>query len=290
MIFLASLKDLSYLRLRMARSKIASRTTLPSQRSTPLAPPLHPRAVETERTNADTGHGNYSGNQRPRDTLFQSLPQKALRHSVVASLLTAVFKGQLKAGDWLNVQELAAQFGVSPTPIREALVELAAIGVVEMVHNKGTVVRPFGPEQLREIFQVRRVLETEATRCACGKIESGALERLRDVMIRLLNRKEPNWSERAMAADHELHHLIAERCGSHRLAEEIGRYETLIQCIRDVVGDQSSARHRALPEHLRIIQALLEGDAEKAAAAMAFHIQSTATAVQSALFPESTKS
>ncbi|MBI4323790.1 MAG: GntR family transcriptional regulator [Chloroflexi bacterium] len=245
--------------------------------------------MKSQRTNTDAEPADAIDHSTVREYFFKPLPQKALRHSVLVSLLTAVFKGQLHDGDWLNVQELAAQFGVSATPVREALVELAGIGVVEMVHNKGTVVRPFGQVQLREIYQLRRVLETEATRCACGKIEAGALDQLQDVMARLLNKKDLGWSERAMAADRQLHDLIARHCGSRRLAEEIGRYNTLVQSIRDVVGDQSSAQQRALPEHLQIIKALLEGNADGAAAAMARHIQGTAEAVEEALFPKAPK-
>ncbi len=218
---------------------------------------------------------------------FNPLPQKAIRQGLVGSLLNAIFKGQLKEGDWLNMQKLAEQFGVSATPVREALVELAAVGIVEMQHNRGTVVRPFGPVQLQDIFHVRRVLETEATRCACGRIPVETLTELKQEMTDLLgNRRAANWSDRAMKSDRSLHELVAKHCGSQRLAEEIMRYNTLIQCIRDVVGDQSSAQQRALTEHLEIIHPLLKGQVECAADAMARHIQSTADSIEAALFGE----
>lgn len=219
--------------------------------------------------------------------LFLRLPQKALRRNVIASLLTAIFKGQLREGDWLNAQQLAKQFGVSATPVREALVEMAAVGLVEMQHNRGTVVRPFGPMQLQDIYHLRRVLETEATRCACGRIPAETLAALKQEMTDLLgNRRAVNWSDRAMKSDRELHELIANHCGSQRLAEEIMRYNTLIQCIRDVVGNQSAAQHCALTEHLEIIQPLVKGQAERAADAMARHIQNTADRIEAALFAD----
>ncbi len=217
---------------------------------------------------------------------FVPLPQRALRRNAVASLLAAIFKGQLKAGDWLNAQKLAEQFGVSATPIREALVELAGVGIVEMQHNRGTSVRPFGPVQLQDIYRLRRVLETEAARCACSEIPLEALMSLRQEMTELLgNRKAPHWSDRAMKSDRDLHDLVARHCGSQRLAEEIKRYNTLIQCIRDVVGNQSAAQQRALTEHLEIIEPLLKGDSEAAAEAMAGHIRNTAARIEAALFP-----
>lgn len=211
--------------------------------------------------------------------------QTALRPKVVKALLTAVVKRDFRAGDWLNAQKLAKGLGVSATPVREALVEMAAIGMVEMLHNRGTVVREFGPAQMRNIYHVRRTLEAEATRCACGRMSAETLKAFKAEMTALLEgQTDPGWSDRAMKSDRGLHLLIASHCDNQRLAEEISRYDALIQCIRDVVGNQSSAQMRALREHLNIINPLLKGRADAAASAMGRHIQSTADAVETALF------
>src|SRR3989304_1469431 len=81
------------------------------------------------------------------------------RQNLTQTLLTAVFRGQIPEGEWLNAQKLAAEFGVSATPVREALLELAAVGLVEMQHNRGTVVRPFKARELRDIYHLRAILE-----------------------------------------------------------------------------------------------------------------------------------
>jgi DNA-binding GntR family transcriptional regulator len=217
---------------------------------------------------------------------FEMVPHRALRQNVVASLLKAIFRGQIGEGDWLNAQKLAAKLGVSATPVREALVEMTTIGVVATRHNRGFVARPFGPVQLRDIYHLRQVLEQEAARCAAGKIPAEILTDLQSEMLKLASEtKDSQWSQQAMASDRKLHKLIADHCGSQRLAEEIIRYNILMQAIRDVVGDQSRAQQRALPEHLAIIQSLLDDNPGAAGASMARHIQSTAEAVESALFP-----
>lgn len=250
-----------------------------------------PSCLRFPRVNDPAANLHLTGEHPPPPVactaLFVPLPQRALRRNAVASLLAAIFKGQLKAGDWLNAQKLAEQFGVSATPVREALVELAGVGIVEMQHNRGTTVRPFGPVQLQDIYRLRRVLETEATRSACGHIPVETLTALKREMVELLaNRKAPHWSARAMKSDRDLHDLVAQHCGSQRLAEEIKRYDTLIQCIRDVVGNQSAAQQRALAEHLEIIEPLLTGEIEGAADAMASHIRKTADRIEAALFPD----
>lgn len=223
---------------------------------------------------------NLSGSQP-----FGQLPQRALRQNLTQNLLSAIFRGQLREREWLNAQKLAAEFGVSATPVREALLELAAVGLVEIQHNRGTVVRPFNASDLRDIYHLREILEVEATRCACGRIPHEELRALKQAMTELRGRKGADWSNQAMATDRALHELIARHCGSRRLAEEISRYNNLMQSLRDVVGNQSAAQERALPEHLEILNALMKENPDRAAAAMSKHIQSTARAVTAALFP-----
>jgi DNA-binding GntR family transcriptional regulator len=212
------------------------------------------------------------------------LQRHSIRQDLLSTLLTAIFQGKIEAGQPLNIQRLAVRFGVSATPVREALVQLATIGMVEMRHNYGTVARRFGPEELKEIYHLRSLLESEATRMACGRIPADELTALRSEMQRLLAEHGEGWSEQAMAADRRLHALIARHCGSRRLEEEIGRYNLLMQCIREVVGNFCHAQDKGLSEHLNIVEALLGNHPELAAHAMRSHVLSTAESVKTARF------
>lgn len=208
-----------------------------------------------------------------------------LRHLVVQSLLKEIFLKQLKPGTRLMVMKLAEQFGTSSTPCREALVELESIGVVEFIHNRGAAVSPFGPHELREIYQLRRILEAEAVAQACGRIDSETLIALRDKLIDLSKTQyDENWSQAETDCDLRLHGLISAECGSRRLAKEIRRYDTLVQTIREIIGANSQAQQRALHEHLEIIDKMLDNDAQRAAAAMVDHIGSAAQEAETAMF------
>ncbi len=226
------------------------------------------------------------GMNPPENTLFpKTLSHGALRHQVVRRLLNSIFLGESPSGAQLRVMKLAAQYGLSSTPIREALVELESVGMISFVHNRGAIVNAFGPGQLREIYQLRRILEVEATCSACGRIDAGELESLRREMKLLLKAKHNlHWAEREMATDRRLHALIAASCGSKRLAQEIHRYDTLIQSLRDVVGHERRAQQLANREHIAILDALLADDAPTAVAAMAGHIDHTADSVSKVLF------
>lgn len=227
-----------------------------------------------------------------KDTLRPVVPalgpvrQRALRESVFEILLSAIVRGEMKPDTWTTHQRLAAHLEVSVTPLREALQDLAACGIVENQYNRGTVVRPFGPTQLSEIFYVRAVLEAEATRLACPVIDREALTGLQSLTVSLMSQESPNWNSEVMAEDDNLHTLVAASCGNNRLKEEILRYRSLLACIRRAVAGYHYPFTLALPEHLAVIEALLEQNPEKASEAMTDHILNSAKVCSGVLFPE----
>jgi DNA-binding GntR family transcriptional regulator len=204
------------------------------------------------------------------------------RQTVVESILGEVFQGRLRAGAHLVTQELADRFGVSHTPIREALIALAGIGIIDLVPNRGAVVRRLSTHDVREVCHVRRALECEAARSACGRIDLPALHGLATELKRLMTLKgrSPRFFEQARAVDSRLHDLIAESCGNAFLAKEISRLKILFRAFRDLAWERDQARddyHRLAEEareHLAIVEALLAGDRKEASRAMARHIHS----------------
>jgi len=213
--------------------------------------------------------------------------RRALRHDVVRRLLLALIQGQLPAGTRLITQKLSQHMGVSATPLREALVELEAIGMVEISHNRGAVAVAFGPAELRGIYQVRRVLESEAARCACGRIDRAVIERFLEDMREFANRRSKTavWLRSVMACDARFHAAIAAACGNPRLAREIDRYAVLIQTISAAIGNKHRSKQDGIREHIDILEALRDEDPDRCAAAMARHIDATANRALGVMFP-----
>jgi len=204
------------------------------------------------------------------------------RQTIVESLFADVFQGRLRPGSHLVTQELAERFGVSHTPIREALIALAGIGIVDLVPNRGAVVRRISAREVREVCQVRRLLECEAVRSATGRIDLSQLHELAAELRRLVaaRGRSPRFIEQARVLDSRLHDLIADCCENSFLAKEISRLKTLFRAFRDVAWERDEARndyHRLAEEareHLAIVEALLAGDARQGSRAMARHIHS----------------
>jgi DNA-binding GntR family transcriptional regulator len=203
------------------------------------------------------------------------------RQAIVGSILSDIFQGRLRAGQHLVTQELADRFGVSHTPIREALIALGAIGIIDLMPNRGAIVRLVTGRDVREVCQVRRLLECQAVRSACGRIDHAELRALSAGLRKQLIVKPPfrsRFIEEARTLDSRLHDLILGACGNAFLARELGRLKILFRAFRDVAWEHDEAHndyHRLSEEsreHLAIVEALLTGDRRAAARAMSEHI------------------
>jgi len=201
---------------------------------------------------------------------------------LVKSLLADVFSGRVRAGDHLVTQDLAERFQVSHTPVREALIALSGMGIIDLLPNRGAIVRKISVQEVREVCQVRRILECEATRLACGQIALADLDELAADLRKMkpIRNPGPSFIPEARALDTRLHDLIAESCGNAFLAHEIGRLKMLFRAFRDVAWEHDEARNdfRRLAqesgEHLAIVEALRKGDPRSARRAMSRHIRS----------------
>ena len=191
------------------------------------------------------------------------------------SILAAIVEGRLQPGTLHSVQSLATAFGVSRTPVREALIDLSGQGVVKFERNRGVRVMQTSVHDLEEIIALRLLLEVPATRRA---VENGG-----GSLIAGLRRELPEMEAAAAAGDeltmmrHDrtFHMLINEASGNSRLT-------AFVDSLRDLLltrGVSTVGRSRQLPEivaeHREILAAVEAGDAAAAASAMKKHLVNT---------------
>ena len=198
-------------------------------------------------------------------------PRSAGKMAVVEGLIADLITGKYQGGDRLTEAAAVEQFGFSRTPVREALVELEGLGLLERRPNCGAVFLPFGPTELEEIYAVRTLLEVEATRLATGNIDTSLIASLVSGFEKI---RDENLSDSDWSLDRSLHAAIATAAGNRRLSTEIERYNGLVQTIRKIVGAHALGIHRtSADEHLAILNALENHDAAKAADAMKNHLE-----------------
>jgi len=132
-------------------------------------------------------------------------PVRSASSAVVQLLRHALDSGRWAPGEPLRQEEIAAELGVSRVPVREALFQLQAEGLVEVVPNKGVYVRTLSVAQLQEIFHLRRLLECDVLRDALPRHDRPSVNRLETIQAALDKAtRKLDW----MAGDREFHEAL----------------------------------------------------------------------------------
>ncbi|MBS3180327.1 MULTISPECIES: GntR family transcriptional regulator [unclassified Pseudoclavibacter] len=187
---------------------------------------------------------------------------------VVESLRKSILSGALRAGQPLVESELAASFGVSKTPVREALKTLAGLGLVTMMEYRGAVVRSVDYEMARAVFEVRCLLEPEAVRLAVGNgIDLTAAQHA-------LERSEAakDSAERSIA-NRDFHRLTYASCGNPLLLSMLDDLRDQTALISVTAWQNGITWVHEAHEHVAILEAAARGDAEEAKHLVDLHIR-----------------
>jgi DNA-binding GntR family transcriptional regulator len=180
--------------------------------------------------------------------------------------------GKLAPGQHLDETELAAAFGVSRTPIRETLIQLASMGLVVIRPRRGAVVAELGPQELLERFEVMSELEAVCTRLAARRMTPAEQQALRDAHAACKDAVDANDPDDYYVKNEAFHRAIY--AGSHNqfLIEQAG---SLYRRLRPYRRLQLRVRNRvsnSYAEHEGLVQAILKGDGELAAQLAREHV------------------
>jgi DNA-binding GntR family transcriptional regulator len=206
------------------------------------------------------------------------------RKDAVLSLLRgAIMDGRLAAGEKLDQNEIADSFGVSRTPVREALKQLEIEGLVAVYPYRGVVVSSLDADELEELFEIRIALEKAAVAGAAGKLSTRQVARLRSVlrdMDAIVD--DPQSDDEWMQLNHEFHKIINDACGRPRLIALIDQYrgnvQRYVRTYLKIFGREQSQR-----EHWELFDACAEGRVQLAQKVIERHLRNTARALQAAL-------
>lgn len=195
-----------------------------------------------------------------------------LSDAVYEALLDGILGGKLPPGTVVSEVSLSKQLEVSRTPVHDALRQLSKDGLVQQRANHRAVVATFSREDLRDIFDMRILLESEAAKRAATRIDRGTLAELRTAAEALAAEPDADDFLRKWADfDDDFHEAVARNSGSKRLWQDIARYRMLHRAINRLVGGPLALR-QAVVEHLAILKALEQRDGEEASRAMGAHI------------------
>jgi DNA-binding GntR family transcriptional regulator len=197
------------------------------------------------------------------------LPASSRTGLVVEALRRSILTGELPAGQPLVETELARRFGISKTPVREALKTLVGAGLVTMSEYKGATVRVVDEEMARSVFDVRSLLEPVAV---ARTVDRGLdLDLAQDALDRASSAKDE--AERSLA-NRDFHQLLYSNCGNPVLMDMLDglREQTALISVNAWIQQPSWETEAA--EHAEILAAARNGDAGRAAELVLNHIRS----------------
>lgn len=188
-----------------------------------------------------------------------------------------IMTGALRGGDRLIVEKLANQFGISPTPVREALARLMQEGIVKEAGPGRLRIVPLTERYVLDTYWVRGALEGLAAELAASRLqphESDSLQHLSDVATAALAGGDV---AAYAAADREIHRVILVAAANSVLTRDLAALQSHIGYIRDY-SHRHAGEHltRANVEHAPILEALSARDATTARALMELHIRRSA--------------
>lgn len=202
--------------------------------------------------------------------------EDSLTTKVTEALRVAIVSGELVGGRLYSANELAVVLGVSRTPVREALINLASKGMLHFERNRGVRILQTTAHDLEEFFELRLLLEVPAARVAAASLSNEDLEKLAE-SLRRMHQAADEGDEKLLAQnDRGFHDLILEGAGNHRLA-------AFVDSLRDMVVTRGVTTARAsrtlrdvAQEHDAILERLQARDEGGAADAMSAHLTQTA--------------
>ena len=192
----------------------------------------------------------------------KELTHKPLKEEIFDALHRQIIAGKYTSGDWLRQEDIASQMGVSMTPVREALDLLVAAGLAERVPYHGVRVREMSTQDIVEAYGMRLVLEALTAREAALHITPAQIAGLEKIMDEMKKHVKLQEMPQERQLSREFHSLIAKASGNNLL---IKMYAVVTNALAGSVA-------QTYEEHSAIMDALIHGDADKAAQSSIEHV------------------
>jgi DNA-binding GntR family transcriptional regulator len=213
-------------------------------------------------------------------TTMQSQNVKTKKDTIVEELREAILSGELEPGERLRQDKLAARYRVSSTPIREALRELEAEGVLDHMPRRGVRVADVNQTTLRdmrEIYLIRGALEALATRMGVSYLNTAHVQRMKALLHDMESETESGQLKNLRKLNYEFHMLIYRAADMPQLLKPIRVLWTKFPW--DTLHVVPGRAADSVEEHRRIIKAIEDGNARLAGRLMQEHIDHGAAAL-----------
>jgi DNA-binding GntR family transcriptional regulator len=214
------------------------------------------------------------------------VPRRGLHEQAATKLRSLIVRGDLLPGEQLLETNISEALGISRTPLREALKQLASEGLVELQLNRSAVVAPLRREELIELFEAVSAIERCAAELAAIRMTAQDSERLEALQLRIERHHERGELREYFEANQQIHRAIVGLAGNGVLK---ATHEALLPCVERARFFALSARGRwdeSVQEHRQILAAIKLRDAERAGRLLGQHVRRTGEVVADTLMKE----
>ncbi len=211
----------------------------------------------------------------------RSLELRSLQGQIHDELLGRILRRELEPGERISPPEIAAALGVSVTPVRDAVNQMAAEGLVTVKPRRGTVVSPISIRDIEELYEIRLMIEPEAADAAAARATPAEIAHVQDLAARLeaapsagagrVDDLETYLQE--IATDAELHAAVVRAAHNARLDALYDGLRTHVLIARAVFPRLYRGQPHRRGEHQRVVDAIAAHDGGAARDAMAAHLK-----------------
>lgn len=187
-----------------------------------------------------------------------------------------ILSGKYAPNEELREKSIGEELGVSRTPVREALRQLELEGLVSIIPNKGAYVVGITQKDMQDIYEIRCRLEGLCARWAAINITKEQLDELEEIVFRAEFHAKKGNAEQLVELDNQFHETLYKAADSKELQRVLSDFHHYLQRVRKATLTEGKRATDSNHEHLRIVEALKEHDADKAETLATQHILSTA--------------
>lgn len=197
----------------------------------------------------------------------QPIPEQVYR-----LLRDAIITLRLPPGATIIEKQITDRLGISRTPVRDALRQLADEGLIHVKPQSGTFVALIDRQQLEEGRLIRRALEIEGIKHAAARVAESDIDRLRDILALQERAAQRNRYPEFIAGDDQFHRAISELSGFPRLWRVISGAKAQLDRVRHLSAPLPGQSDRVLRQHRAIVAALAKRDPEQSVKALSHHL------------------
>ncbi|MFN7155105.1 MAG: GntR family transcriptional regulator [Acidovorax sp.] len=198
-----------------------------------------------------------------------TLTPRALYEEVAEQLRQRIFRRELEPGSWIDELKIAEEFGISRTPLREALKVLAAEGLVTMKVRRGAYVTEMSEKDLRDVYHLLSLLESDAASVVAECATPGQQQALKDLHAEL--EAAVGERERFFSVNERFHMLVLEMADNRWRSQMVGDLRKVMKLNRHNSLFKQGRMEDSLNEHRAILAAMVARDTKATAQAMQAH-------------------